>query len=224
MRSLILKDLILNKKFILLIGIPYSVYIGWLGSKVVSTREYMVVGAFILSIVPILCYARDDKFKGAVLSASLPVTRRDIVLSRYATSWLLMIVFYLLSTAVALVFPESKLTLGNVLNIKMILIFMLFLTVFISLLLPLLTKFGMVGMFVFIIGLQVLGIVGLWLASAKITIVNLKSLIPGIGSLFAWVNSHLGAVGYLAFLFGLVLLLNFISFKCSEFIFKRKEL
>jgi len=224
MGSLILKDLIFNKKFILLIGIPYSIYIGWLGSKVVSLREFTAVGAFIICIVPLLCYAREDKFKGSVLSSSLPVTRKDIVLSKYATSWLLMIVFYLLSTAVALVFPGSKLSLQGVLNIKMILIYLLLLTLFISILLPLLIWFGMVGSFVFLISLQVLGIITLWLGSTKLTKVSLKGLIAGIGSFFAALNSHLGVVGYQIFLLGIILLLNFVSFKCSEFIFKRKEL
>jgi hypothetical protein len=135
-----------------------------------------------------------------------------------------MIALYVLSTAMAFVFPESKLNLASVLNITMILTFLLFLTLFISFLLPLLIVFGMVGSFVFLISLQILGIIAMLLGSAKSTRVSLKSLIGGIGGVFASVNSHLGAAGYRLFLFGLILLLNFISIKCSEFIFKRKEL
>jgi hypothetical protein len=97
-------------------------------------------------------------------------------------------------------------------------------TLFLGVLLPLLTRFGTVALFVFLISLQLLGIIRLQLRPIKPLANTIKALAEGIRNVFLSLSQHLGTIGYAIFLIGLILFLNYISLKCSEFIFGRKEL
>jgi len=224
MRNLILKDMILNRRFLLTMGFFFFLYIAFFGSRLNAPKLYILFATFLCCILSIMIYSREDKFKATVLSCSLPSTRKAIVLSRYVLSWILMIALYAVGSAAVLAFPGSKLHAHNVLSPQAITLALAFFTLYLCLLLPLLIAFGTVGMMLFLIILQVLGIVVFFLRTQSVAFIDIRALIAWLKNGLAWLNARLGTPGYYLFLLGAFLFLNYASFKCSEFIFKRKDL
>lgn len=224
MRNLILKDLILNKKFLLWMGLLYFIYIAVFGSRIDNPRVDAVFITFLCFVMPVMIFTREEKFKGTVLSCSLPVTRKQIIQARYILGWLLMLALYVLATIAILAVPGSKLGPEDLLNARMIMFALVLMALYFSILLPLLVRFGMVGFFVFLISMQVLGFVTLALASQSALKLNIRSLIAAIKNAFISLSSHLGTPAYYALLIAVMIVLNLASFACSVSIFKRKDL
>jgi ABC-type transport system involved in multi-copper enzyme maturation permease subunit len=224
MRNLILKDLILNKKFLLLMGLLYILYMGLFFSRIDHPKEDTILITFLCFILPVMIYTRDDKFKAAVMSCSLPATRKQIILARYILGWLLMLISYVLAITAILVVPGHKLGATELFNARTIFLALALMTLYFSILMPLLIRFGMVGFFVFLISLQVLGVITLTLASKKMLNLDIKAWVAAINNAFMSLNARLGTPGYYAFLLAMMLLLSLGSFVCSVFIFKRKDL
>jgi len=224
MRNLILLDLILHRKFLLPFGGIYAVWVGFYASRVESPRLSVFVSTFLCCIIPLMIFTREDKFKAAAVSCSLPVTRKQVVLSRYVLGWAMMLVVYAVIVLIAAAFPGGKLKTGDILSLNSIFLALAFLTIFFSILMPLLVRYGMVGMFAFLIGLQVLGAVVLFLSARKILPFSVKGIIVSIGRALASLNAHLGAPGYYLFLVAVLLALSAASFALSLFLFKRKDL
>jgi ABC-2 type transport system permease protein len=223
MYNLIRKDLILNKKFLLVFGFLYIVYMGYLGSRVSTPREVVIFSTLLCALLPLIQYTREDKFKTSVLNSSLPVTRRQIVLSRYVLSWAVTLIMYALIIAALAVIPGGKVSAAALLNFTTILFALAFMTLYLSLLLPLLLRFGMVGMFAFLIGIQVLAIPILILERHKVLNFGLRDLVSSIKSALFSLQAHLGQSGYLALIIVLLILLNTASFFWAVFLFKRKD-
>jgi hypothetical protein len=224
MRNLIFKDLILNKRYLLGIGMFYVAYLGFFGSRLSSPRLALLIGAFMSALMPLLNYTREDKFKAALLSCSLPSTRKQIVRSRYVLSWLLMIAVYLLIIPAMAFFPGGKLGLASLVNVHSIFLFLTVLTLVFAVLMPLLLRFGLVGMFVFLIGMQVLGIVVMVLESQKLVHLDIRGAVARVAGGLRSLNAALGGPAYFALLFVGLVLLNLASLAVSTFLFKRKDL
>lgn len=224
MRNLIFKDLILNKRYLLGIGIFYVAYLGFFGSRLNSPRLALMIGAFMSALLPLLNYTREDKFKAALLSCSLPSTRQQIVRSRYVLSWLLMIAVYVLIVPAVAFFPGGKLGLASLVNVHSVFLYLAVVTLVFAVLMPLLLRFGLVGMFVFLIGMQVLGLVVMVLESRKLVHLDLGGVVSRIAAGLRSLNAALGSPAYFALLFAGLVLLNLASLACSTFLFKRKDL
>jgi ABC-type transport system involved in multi-copper enzyme maturation permease subunit len=224
MRNLILKDLILNKKYLILIGVLILLYIALSFPRIDNPKVDIIFITFLSFILPLTIFTREYKFKAAVTSSSLPATRKQIVLARYVLGWLLMITFYVLAMTVILAFPGHKLGPADLFNARTIFLALALMTLYFSILMPLLIRFGMVGFFVFLISMQVLGIITLVLTSEKLLKLNIKAWVAAINNAFMSLNARLGTPGYYAFLLAMMLLLSLGSFVCSVFVFKRKDL
>jgi hypothetical protein len=224
MRNLIFKDLILNKRYLLWVGVFYVAYLGFFGSRLSSPRLALLVGAFMSALMPLLNYTREDKFKAALLSCSLPSTRKQIVRSRYVLSWLLMLAVYLLIVPAMAFFPGGKLGLASLVNVHSIFLFLTVLTLVFAVLMPLLLRFGLVGMFVFLIGMQVLGIAVMVLESQKLVHLDIRGAVARVAGGLRSLNAALGGPAYFALLFVGLVLLNLASLAGSTFLFKRKDL
>jgi len=223
-RNLILKDLILNKKFLSYVGLFYILYVGVFGSRIDNPKVDIIFITFLSFILPVMIYTREDKFKATVVSCSLPATRRQIILARYILGWLLMLIIYVLDMMAILVAPGHKLGAADLFNARTIFLALALMTLYFSILMPFLIRFGMVGFFVFLISLQVLGVITLTLASKKMLNLDIKAWVAAINNAFMSLNARLGTPGYYAFLLAMMLLLSLGSFVCSVFIFKRKDL
>ncbi len=223
MRSLILKDLILNKKFLLWMGLLYFIYVAVFGSRIDNPRITTVFVTFLCFVMPVMIFTREEKFKGTVLVCSLPATRKQVILARYILGWLMMLAFFVLATVGVLAVPGSKLGPEDLLNARTVVFALALMALYFSVLMPLLIRFGMVGFLVFLISMQVLGFVTLALASQSVLKLNIRSSIVAIKNAFISLNSSLGTPAYYALLIVVMVALNLASFACSVSIFKRKD-
>ena len=223
MRSLILKDLILNKKFLLWVGLLYFIYVAVFGSRIDNPRVVNLFVTFLCFIIPVMIFTREEKFKGAALVCSLPATRKQIILARYILGWLLMLGSFVLATIAILVAPGSKLAPEDLLNARTLIFALALMALYFGILMPLLVRFGMVGFLVFLVSLQVLGFVALYLASQSALKLNLRSAIAAVKNALLSLNSNLGTPAYYALLIAVMVALNLASFACSVSIFKRKD-
>jgi hypothetical protein len=221
MRNLILKDLVLHKKFLAVISLLYIAYMGIFGSRINSPRIFFLFSMIMSGIIPVLIFTREDKFKALSMTCSLPVSRRQIVLARYVLGWLLTLIIEVLMAGAVLLFPGSKLGPSDLLNLNMFVFALAMMTAILSILMPLLIRFGIAGIFVVAIGAQVLGIIVL---SFRFKWENiLVALIAAMKSVFAFLSAGVDDPGRLALVLAMICLVNLASIKCSEFLFRRKD-
>lgn len=221
MRNLILKDLVLHKKFLAVISLLFIADMSFFGSRINSPRIFFLFSMIMSGMIPVMIFTREDKFKALSMTCSLPVSRRQIVLARYVLGWLLTLTIEVLMAGAVLLFPGSKLGPSDLLNLNMFVFALAMMTAILSILMPLLIRFGIAGIFVVAIGAQVLGIIVL---SFRFKWENiLVALIAAMKSVFAFLSAGVDDPGRLALVLAMICLVNLASIKCSEFLFRRKD-
>jgi ABC-type transport system involved in multi-copper enzyme maturation permease subunit len=220
--KLIRKDLILHKKFVVWMGILYPLYLGYLGSRVNNTHLLPIFGGFLYSIVPFIIFGREDKFKSEAFGLSLPVTRRECLRARFLSSWGLILLMYAAGSLLMTVIPGTKLSAAAVFGPRMALLSLAFMAVTFGIMMPLFVRLGQAGMLVFLVILQILGVLLMVFRSA-VGIETIKKIIRLIPNGIAALQSALGPVP--AFLAGLALLALFSlgSFEVSLAMFRKKD-
>jgi hypothetical protein len=216
------KDLILHKKFFVLTGVLYPLYLGFLGSRVNNTLLLPVFGGLLYALVPFILFGREDKFKSLAFGLSLPVTRREFLGARFLLSWGLMLSMYLAGSVIMVLAPGGKLTAATVFSPRMILLSLAFLSLIFGVVMPLFTRFGQVGLLVMLVVFQVLGILLLIFRSA-VVIETIKKLFRLVPNGIAWIQSTLGNVPAFLSVLALLVLFSFGSFALSLVLFRRKE-
>ena len=102
MWSLILKDLRATKKIILFMFI-YVIVNAIVVYPVSDARGYMLTCFMIATFLIIYVHGYEEMKRGALLSCSLPVTRTRIIIAKYITSFIMVILVmavYLISTII----------------------------------------------------------------------------------------------------------------------------
>ncbi len=221
MYELILKDFRLHKKFVVGFGIAYGIYMAIFHSRANSPGAVSLFGAFLYAMIPLLIFTREDKFKAAAFNLSLPVTRKEFLKARYVLGWLMMLVLYVSTSFLTVAIPGTKLGLSTIFQAKTVLLVLFFMAVFFGLLMPLVVAYGWTGMIVFLVFIQVLGIVTIFLANISRPAV--RAAIRAIGGFLESVKSGLGPAGSTAAFLVLLLVFSFGSFRLSLYLYKRKD-
>jgi hypothetical protein len=222
MIKLMIKDFHLHKKFVIGYGIAYIIYMAIFYSRANNPVAVSVFGAFLYAIIPLLIFTREDKFKTAAFNLSLPVTRKEFLQARYVLGWLVMLVLYAATSLMTLAIPGTKLGFSAVFQVKGILLVFFFMAIVFGLLMPLVVGFGWTGMIVFLVFIQVLGIVFLLLA--KLFRPAVRTAISGIGAFLGAVRSGLGPIGSAVALFVALVIFTYGSFRLCVYLYERKEI
>jgi hypothetical protein len=163
LKGLIIKDILNLKKSIVVTLIAIFIY----GVFSYSTGDMsMIIGmtALIMTSMSISSIAYDDMAKWDSYALAMPITRRNIVLSKYALSLILSTIAIILSASLAILITYLRGDLINMENIQEIILtaYIVFLIsmVFISINLPMIFKFGvenarilMLGSFIIPLGI-----------------------------------------------------------------------
>jgi hypothetical protein len=221
MVELILKDFHLHKKFVVGYGIIFAIYMAIFHSRANNPGAVPIFGAFLYAIIPLLVFTREDKFKAAAFNLSLPVTRKEFLQARFVSGWLVMLVLYAGTSLLTVAVPGTKLGFSAIFQAKVVLTVLFFMAIVFGLLMTLVVAFGWTGMLVFLVFLQVLGIV-------LILLVNLfrpalRTAIQGTGAFLGSVQSGLGPVGSAIALLVVLLLFSYGSFRLSLYLYQRKD-
>jgi hypothetical protein len=222
-RKLMMKDLILNKKLILLNGLIFVASLLFFSAMVTETSHWVFIASLMIGILPTTLITQEDKFKAMTLGCSLPVTRREIVQARFVLSLVLAFGGLLGTFVLCGLAPFSQLTLRGLFSAGPIMTSVIMLGVLLSLFLPFTLRFGLKGLLVFMVSMQVLGVVLLTLVQLSNSSVD-RAIVEGIGRFFSNLHASLGPLGSGLFLITGVSALLMVSYLVSVRIFQNREL
>ena len=221
MYRLMLKDFRLHRKFVGGYGIACVVYMAIFHSRVNHPGAVSFFGAFLYAMIPLLIFTREDKFKAAPFNLSLPVTRKEFLQARYVLGWMMMLALYAGTSLLTIAIPGTKVGPSAIFQAKTVLLVLFLMTVFFGLLMSLVVAYGWTGMMVFLVFIQMLGIVFLFLANLFRPAVS--AAIRGIGGFLGSVRSGLGPVGSVIALLAVLLLFSYGSFRLCLYLYQRKD-
>lgn len=145
MKGLIIKDILNLKKSLvttLIIILLYSLF----SLNTGDTDVLIGIAVFITAFMSITSLAYDDMAKWDIYALAMPVTRRDIVLSKYILALIFALTAALVASILSIVISYIRDDLRSVENIQEILlsayIVLSVCMVFISIIMPLVFKFG----------------------------------------------------------------------------------
>ncbi len=159
LRNVLRKDLVLNapQLWSLLLWFGYAAYMLFRepDSVRLATGGSALVGALIASTIG----AREAKLRVSATLASLPVRRGTLVQGSYAVSLIVGAAMFAVVAAAAFAVPASAGFARAALQPNTVLVSLGIAAIVVAVLMPVLVRFGLVGMLVFLVSFQVLGAV-----------------------------------------------------------------
>jgi len=158
LRNALRKDLLLNARHLWGI-LPWFVWVAYAMSEPDMGRMTAVGAGFIGSLMATTIVAREDKLRTSATLASLPVSRRTLVQARYVVAYVVGTATYLVVAAMAAMLPWSVQDSAELFEVKTVLLAVTLASMAIALLMPVVLRFGLVGVLVFLGAFQVVGVV-----------------------------------------------------------------
>jgi ABC-type transport system involved in multi-copper enzyme maturation permease subunit len=224
MWTLIRKDLIFDRRvmaanfaFYLLFLPGYASLFEW-----VPPTAYAGFAAIVCSLFPLTLVAREDKFKTAALTCSLPVTRDAVVASRYFGGWLVALAAVAVMGAVGYLLPWTGFAQRGGYSAAAFLIAFCLIGLLIAGLFPFTLRFGIAGLIGFLVTTQLLGIV-VFLSAVMVGLGRIRTVVEWLTGTVRTLGELLGDGGASVLLVLVVLLLNVASFFLSRWIYRRRE-
>jgi|GEM_PF-3923452 len=201
------------------------VYLIWFSSYSGSLNAYFSVAALMSGIMPVTFQAREDRFRLTALTALLPLSRDGVIRAKYATLWLLMGVGILFSLVVPFVSPLAKISPASLFSSGHPIAFLLLLNIATSFLFPFIIRFGWMGTMVFMVVIQLAGAV-LFLISVLLRgqANPFRSVMRAMMGSIRYLMGHPITVSWVLLAAVAVFLLQYLSLKTSQFIYRRKDL
>lgn len=145
MKGLIIKDILNLRKVVTTTFIMIFVY-GFFSYSIGDMSMLIGMTTFIMASMSITSMTYDEMAKWDSYALAMPITRRDIVLSKYILSFLLCIIATIISSIFSIIITYLRGDLGSIENIQEIFLiaYIMFLIcmVFTSVITPLIFKFG----------------------------------------------------------------------------------
>lgn len=190
LRRLLLKDWILNRRALLIILAIYAAFQIYLVLRISHTKPWIVFTCVYASFLTIVPLTREDKFRAGAWARTLPVSRAELVGAHFIGSWLMVTAACLTALALAAALPGSRVDPALVLEPRALLLAASFVSVILCLLVPFTLRYGLMGVMIFLVAFQVLGVVALFVAVAT---GGMKHVEAGVRAAFALAGSGVDA-------------------------------
>lgn len=228
LRKLLLREWILHGYGLIPILAIFGVFQIYFVLRVSGVRPWLVFTAVYVSFLTIIPFTRDDKYRATAWACTLPVSRADLVRARYVGVWLIAAAGFGLSLLLAATLPGSRMIGELRADPEALLLGAAVTSVVLLFVLPFTIRFGLLGVMIGLIGLQILS-AGAFVAG-KLT-VGLNRIEGGVAAAFRPLiegilatRESLGPTGFnLAALLAL-LMLNWIGYRLALALFRRREL
>jgi hypothetical protein len=222
MLRLMRKDLMLNWNVLLImlaLVAGMSAYAGLGEAPVLELIGMLMVAT---SIFCTTMPAREDRFKAAGFTCSLPVTRSQVMRARYVLPLLLFPVVLCLIIALlwalrGFVMPRGLLEPGAILLLAGVYV------IASSIFMPFTIRFGFLGLMIALVVLQVVGLALLMLASRQAAF-SVARVVLGIGAALRSLDESLGKTAYYGIVSAALLGIYASSYFVSNALFRRKDL
>lgn len=223
MLNFLIKDWYVNRLMVLMFfGVIVMNSALMLGDPI-SPKHIIGLHCVVASLAPISFLAREDKFRFTRQVCSLPLTRTAINRYRYVSAWTCALGLGLFGAVLVGVMLAMRSELARLFTPGVLMVGLTCISLSLAFCLPVVTRFGLWGMLIPMVILQVLGVVAMIVVSVSSRRLSLRSLVLPLS---AWLDSayaELGPLSYCLIWLGLLVILNLVSCKLSEWLFVRQE-
>ena len=222
LRNALRKDLLLNARHLWGI-LPWFLWVAYAMSEPDAGRITAVGAAFIGALMAATIAAREDKLRTTATLASLPVSRRTLVEARYLVAYIVGAATYLVVVVMAAALPWSVQRTAELVETRTLLLTLTFASMAIALLMPVVIRYGLLGVMVFLGAFQLLG-VGVMVAfeflGSRSGVGVFSAIERGIVALYRGLGQPVVILETAA----VVALATWLSFRLSVFLAWRREL
>jgi hypothetical protein len=227
LRKLLYRDWMLNRMQILIVLSMVAAFEAYFVLQVESARLWMVATGIFMAFQCIVPFTREDKFQSAGWTCTLPVLRREIVQARWAGAWLYVLAGLLIALTLGLLLPGSQATVARALTLDTLLLAGAVVTLILALLLPFTIRFGLAGVMIFLVVMQIAGAAALMVAMMSRGSNGggrpLRIIIEGTrGGLLSMQAALTPTVYYVTVLVAL-LLINWLGYRLAVALYRRRE-
>ena len=180
------------------------------------------------SVIPIILFTREDRFRAVAWLCSLPVTRGDIVRARYIAAWVFMSAALLFVMLLLAFLPGSDISPARVFSWGTIFFVLGFLTFVTSVLLPFTIRYGFMGVLIFLVGAQVLGALVLVITTisrkggeAKRNLI--REAIRGVSDTLMSLKDFLSPTPYFVLLAVVFIAINYGGYRLALTLFRSRQ-
>jgi len=226
LRSLIVRDLVLTRRALIANGLIFVAFLTYLALRGGGPRPYTFFASLMMFFLPVTVFTREDLAKSAAATCVLPVGRNEVVRARFLLSWLLMLTGVALAQTLGTVLPGSVVGGGVLFAPGHVVLALVTVGLASSLLLPFVIRFGFMGIIIFLVSTQGLGIVFMLLAMS-----GSRGATRPIADVVAWIRASLaaakagaGAPLFYVGLLAVVAVVGWTSYRVSVALYRRKEL
>ena len=228
LRRLFVKDVILNGKVFLSL-LWLFVWVVYAARSQSGPGMATILGAVAATLMTVTLGAREERFHATAVSFSLPATRRDIVTERYLSGHLVGAAAFLLTCLIMVFVPWSNQTAAQVFDPKTMMFGLAAVSLTIAVGMPLVLRFGVMGLFAGLGGLQLFGAAAL-AAGALIAVAvgarvfGLRRVISEFERIIITTHQSLGSAAYAIELLSAVALITWASFRLSVWLVEGRDL
>ena len=235
MLKLIKKDLIFSRNSLLINFLMLLVF-GGVMFKISMLDIWLMIIILYIAIIVISPITMEDKLKTDSLMASMPLKRSTIVNSRYlfAILAITLVTIFMLSYGYVLdrFITANYIDYSNVFTFSRVFSMIFFSVVLVSLLIPVVYRFGQSGMMIGLAGSLLLSTVLFMITALGIGSTILNRVLGGffesvegggLSSFFTTMSANIGPLFAVLVLIGIMAVLVFASMRVSLFVYKRKE-
>jgi len=227
LRRLMARDLLLARTSLLANGTVFAAFLAYSARGASSPRAYAFFASLVMFFLPVVLFTREDLAKAAASTCVLPVSRDEVVRARVLVSWLLMTVGLAVAFALGALLPGSRVGGGALFEPGVVFFAATVLALAAALLLPLVVRFGFMGIIAFLVTAQGLGLVLMLVTTWSSGPASRRPLHGVAGRLAATVAAAREAAGpalFSAALAATLCLACYLSYRVCLALFRRKEL
>ena len=222
LRNALRKDLLLNTRHFWGFA-PWFVWVAYAMSEPDAGRITAVGGAVMGSLLAATIAAREDKLRTTATVASLPVSRATLVAARYLLAGAVGAATYVVVVAMAAGLPWSVQQAAELIQTRTVLLMLTLTSIAIAVLMPVVIRFGMLGVIVFFGVFQLLG-VALMVAFEFFGSRSLRGVFGAIEGGIAALHRGLDQPAVVLETTAAVALALWLSFRLSVFLAERRDL
>jgi len=222
LRNALRKDLLLNARHLWGI-LPWFLWVAYAMGEPDAGRITAVGAAFVGALMATTIAAREDKLRTTATLASLPVSRGTLVEARYLVAYVVGAATYLVVVVMAAVLPWSVQRAAELVEPRTLLLTVTLAAAAIALMMPVVVRFGIVGVVLVLVALQLLGVavmVAFEFFGSRSAVGIFTSVERGIVALHRGLDQPLVILETAA----VVALSTWLSFRLSVFLAERRDL
>jgi len=225
LRRLWLRDVLLHGRALLISYGLFGAFQVYAVLRVHSPRAWMVFTGIYAATLTMVLFAREDKFGSNAWTCTLPVSRRQLVRARFIGAWLLVAAALGFGAILAAVLPGSQVRVPDLLEPDTLLLAATAISLALTLILPFLIRFGLLGLIVFLLAGQVLGTAMLFLALlVRSGGAGLRGAIAAVSGAVHAFHAAVPPGLYELLVLGLLVAFNWAGYRLSARLFARREL